>query len=72
MQTYEAYSQLQKLDRTLSMYGNLTEEQVASIGQIGERLNTAERYMTESEKTASKLDASRQILYKLVKETGLG
>ena len=41
------------------------------VGETGERLNMAERYMTESEKTASKLNASRAVLYKLRKETGL-
>ena len=70
-QTYEAYTQLQKLDKSLSIYGNLTEEQLAAIGQIGERISKAEKYMTESERTASKLDASRAVLYKLRKETGL-
>ena len=70
-QTYEAYSQLQKLDKALSIYGNLTEEQMSAIGQIGERINRVERYMTEGEKAASKLDASRAVLYKLKKETGL-
>lgn len=70
-QTYEAYTQLQKLDKSLSVYGNLTEEQLAAIGQIGERISKAEKYMTESERTASKLDASRAVLYKLKKETGL-
>ena len=62
-QTYEAYSQLK------TMGSNLTNEQIADIS---DRLNTAERYMTESEKAASKLDASRAVLYKLKKETGLG
>lgn len=70
-QAYEAYTQLQKLDKALSMYGNLTEDQVAAIGQIGEKINRVERYMTEGEKAASKLDASRAVLYKLKKETGL-
>lgn len=71
VQTYEAYSQLSKFYDIVSMGGSLTEEQKASIGQIGERINTAERYMTEGEKAASKLDASRIVLYKLKKETGL-
>ena len=71
VQTYEAYSQLSTMYSTVSMGGSLTEEQIASIGSIGERLNTAERYMTEGEKAASKLDASRAVLYKLRKETGL-
>ena len=72
VQTYEAYSQLSKFYDIVSMGGSLTEEQRASIGQIGERINVAERYMTEGEKSASKLDASRIVLYKLKKETGLG
>ena len=44
---------------------------INSIGQIGEKLNVAEKYMTESERTASKLNASKAVLYKLKKETGL-
>ena len=71
VQTYEAYSQLSKFYDIVSMGGSLTQEQKAAIGQIGERISTVERYMTESEKTASKLDASRIVLYKLRKETGL-
>lgn len=63
VQTYEAYSQLK------AMGTSLTNEQIADIR---DRLNTAERYMTEGEKAASKLDASRAVLYKLKKETGLG
>ena len=70
-QTYEAYSQLQKLDKALSMYGSLTDEQKNLVGQIGERLNKAEKYISESERTASKLDAGRAVLYKLKKETGI-
>ncbi len=71
VQTYESYSQLSKFYSIVSTGGNLTEEQKTAIGQIGERINTAERYMTEGEKAASKLDASRAVLYKLKKETGL-
>ena len=71
VQTYEAYSQLSRFYSIVSMGGNLTEEQKTAIGQIGERISTAERYMTEGEKSASKLDASRIVLYKLKKETGL-
>ena len=55
----------------VSSGGNLSEQQLAAIGQIGEKLSIAEKYMTESEKIASKLDASRNVLYKLKKETGL-
>ena len=71
VQTYEAYSQLSKFYSIVSMGGSLSEEQKTAIGQIGERISTAERYMTEGEKAASKLDASRIVLYKLKKETGL-
>jgi len=71
VQTYEAYSQLSRFYSIVSMGGNLTEGQKTAIGQIGERISTAERYMTEGEKSASKLDASRIVLYKLKKETGL-
>ena len=70
-QTYEVYGQLQKLDKALSMYGSLTEEQKNMVGQIGERINIAEKYMPEGEKTASLLDASRATLRKLKKETGI-
>ncbi len=70
-QTYEAYSQLQKLDKSLSLYGNLSDDQLAQVGAIGEKLNRVEKYMTESEKAASKLDAGKAVLYKLKKETGL-
>ena len=71
-QTYQAYSQLSKFYTVVSRGGSLTEDEKRMVGQIGERINTAERYMTEGEKTVSKLDASRTILYKLKKETGLG
>jgi len=67
-ETYQAYSQLKEL---AGVGVNLTNEQISAIGQIGERLNIAEKYMTEGEKTASKLDASRTVLYKLKKETGM-
>lgn len=71
-QIYRDYSQLKEFYGAVSMGSSLTKEQIAAIGQIGERISTAERYMTESEKSASKLDASRMVLYKLKKETGLG
>ena len=71
VQTYEAYAQLQKLDKALSMYGSLTEEQKSMVGKIGERINVAERYMPEGQKTANLLDASRATLHKLKKETGI-
>ena len=69
--TYQAYSELKEFDVALSMGSRLSKEQMAAIGQIGEKLTAAERYMTEGEKSASKLDASRTVLYKLRKETGL-
>ncbi len=69
---YQDYSQLKEFYGVVSTGGSLTQKQIATIGQIGERINTAERYMTEGEKAASKLDPSRIILYKLRKETGLG
>ncbi len=72
VQAYEAYSQLSKFYSIVSMGGSLSEEQKTAIGQIGERITVAERYMTEGEKATSKLDASRAVLYKLKKETGLG
>ena len=70
--TYQAYSELKGMHTTVSMGGNLSNEDLTAIGQIGERLITAERYMSEGEKAASKLDASRAVLYKLKRETGLG
>ena len=70
-QTYEAYSQLKKLDKNLSLYGGLTDEEKSLVGQIGERINRAEKYIPEGEKTSSLLDASRAVLYKLRKETGI-
>ena len=71
-QLYSDYSQLRTLYGIVAQGNPLSEEHVSIIGTIGERINLAEKSMTESEKNASKLDASRQILYKLVKETGLG
>ena len=71
VQTYETYSQLKKLDKSLSAYGSLTEEEKSLIGKAGERINFAERYLPESEKVADLLNATRAVLYKLRKETGL-
>ncbi|MBI1935785.1 hypothetical protein HYS31_05075 [Candidatus Woesearchaeota archaeon] len=70
-QSYRDYSQLKAFYGIVGGGGSLTEEQLAAIGSIGERLNFAEKYMTEGEKSASKLIASRAILYKLKKETGI-
>ena len=70
-QTYEAYSQLKKLDKNLSLYGNLSEEEKSLVGQIGERISRAEKYMPQGEKALSLLDASRAVLYKLKKESGI-
>lgn len=72
VQTYEAYSQAMRLYGTVSTGGSLGEEEKRLMSDIMERVNTAERYMTEGEKNASKLDATRAVLYKLKKETGLG
>lgn len=71
VQTYNDYTQLKTFYGVISTGGTLTEEHLFSIGEIGERINKAERYMTEGEKSASKLDASRFVLYKLKKETGI-
>ncbi|MBI2655488.1 hypothetical protein HYX06_03635 [Candidatus Woesearchaeota archaeon] len=71
VQTYQDYSQLKGFYGIVATGGSLTQEQLAAIGQIGERIGKVEKYMTESERTASKLDASRAVLYKLRKETGL-
>lgn len=65
------YSQVNRLNSALSAYGSLNKEEKKLVGEIGERLNIAERYMTESEKVASKLNATKAVLYKLMKETGL-
>ena len=70
-QVYQAYSQLTEFYGILAGGSGLTQEQLKAIGQIGEKLNVAEKYMTESEKTASKLNASKAVLYKLRKGTGL-
>ena len=72
VEAYQAYSQAKELYGIASMEGNLTEEQKSAMRQIEEKMNTAERYMTDSEKTASKLDAGRVTLYRLKKLTGLG
>ena len=71
VQTYNDYTQLRRFYGVISTGGTLTEDHLSSIGEIGERISKAERYMTEGEKSASKLDASRFVLYKLKKETGL-
>ena len=70
-QAYEDYNKLKNLYGIIGTGGTLDEHQLQMIGQIGERMNTVEKYMTESEKSASKLIASRAVLYKLKKETGL-
>jgi len=71
IQTYKAYSELKELYGVVATGSGLTKEQLKAIGDIGERLNIAEKYMTEGEKAASKLDASKAVLYKLKKETGI-
>lgn len=69
-QTYQDYSQLKKFYGIVSMGGSLTEDQRSEIGKIGERV-IIDRYAPLGEETANILDASRVILYKLEKETGL-
>ena len=69
-QVYQAYSQLREFYGIVAGGSNLSQDQLRAIGQIGEKLNVAEKYMTESERTASKLNASKAVLYKLKKETG--
>ena len=64
------YGQLKKFNDIVSMGYNLTDEQKAAIGKIGERV-TADKYSTIGEETANLLDASRATLYKLEKELGL-
>ncbi len=71
IQTYNDYSELKKFYGVVAGGGSLTEDDRKLVGEIEGRIGVAERYMTESEKTASKLDGSRMILYKLRKETGL-
>ena len=51
-QAYQAYGELKSMYTVVSSGGSLTEEQRAAIGQIGEKLSRAEKYMTESEKTS--------------------
>ncbi|HLG23733.1 MAG TPA: hypothetical protein VI564_02270 [Candidatus Nanoarchaeia archaeon] len=65
------YKELKQFDGIISGGYALNENQRNMLGMIGERINTIEKYMTESEKQASKLDASKSVLYKLKKETGL-
>ncbi len=71
VQMYKDYKQLSSFYGIVSSGGDLSKEQLGAIGQIGERLNFAEKYMTEGEKAASKLVAGRAVLYKLKKETGM-
>ena len=71
VQSYKDYAKLKQFYGIISTGGALNEDQLASIGQIGERMNIVEKYLTEGEKTSSKLNPSRIILYKLRKETGV-
>lgn len=66
------YSNLKKFYNLVLGGGTLSEEERKMIGEIGERINFAEKYMPESEKLASKLVAGRALLYKMWKETGFG
>ncbi|MDP6648399.1 MAG: hypothetical protein QGH34_03335, partial [Candidatus Woesearchaeota archaeon] len=70
--TYEDYSQLKAFSGIVSVGGNLSDEQMAEVGKIGERVNIAEKYKTEGETVANILDASKAILYKFEKEKGFG
>ena len=70
-QMYNDYSQLKEFYGMVSSGVGLSKDQLSSIGKIGERMNVAEKYMSEGEKTISILNPSRTILYKLKKETGL-
>ena len=70
-QVYQAYSLLSEFYGIVAGGSRLTQEQLNAIGDMGERLNFAEKYMTESERTSSKLDAGKAVLYKLRKATGL-
>ena len=72
LQTYEDYSQLKKFHDVVAMGGNLTQDQVARLAEIDERINKAGRYTSESEMIANKLNATRMVLYRLKKETGIG
>ena len=71
LQVYDDYSKLKQFYGMIATGSSLSEDQKAVVGKIGERITTAERYMSDSEKLASILDASRTVLYKLRKETGL-
>lgn len=68
--TNQAYSQLKEIYTTRG--AGMTQEQIAGLlGSIGERLNRVEKYMTEGEKAASKLDATKIFFYKIRKEIGI-
>ena len=71
IQLYDDYSKLKQLYHTISGGASLNPDQRAAVGQIGERILTAEKYIADGEKLASILDASRVVLYKLRKEVGL-
>ena len=70
-QVYQDYSELKAMEGIVSQGYNLTSSQRALVGMIGERINIVEKYMTDSEKTASVLNPSRAILYKIKKEVGI-
>ena len=72
VQMYQDYSTLKEFYGRVSMGGGLSEEQMATVGKIGERLAKVEEYIPMGEETASILDASRVTLRKLRKETGFG
>ena len=70
-QTYNDYSILKEFHGVVAIGGMLSSDEKKLVGQIGERINVFEKYMSPSEKTANTLIASKMILYKLRKEIGL-
>ncbi len=70
-QMYNDYTRLVRISNAVNLGYNLTQEQKAAVGQIRERISTADRYMSDTEKAASRLDASMAVLHKLRKDAGL-
>ena len=66
------YTKLKTIDYNLSTGADISEEDRILVGKIGERVNIAEGYIPEGEKYANMLNASKMVLNKLKKETGLG
>ncbi|MBI2647366.1 hypothetical protein HYW99_02725 [Candidatus Woesearchaeota archaeon] len=69
---YQDYKKLKRFEYALSMGSSLSEEDKILVGQIGERLNKAERYTPLGNYIVNILNASAAALDKLKKETGLG